>query len=92
MAREKQYGKAASGAGPRRPHEGRPRTVFVRVLAAGGFCVHLVVAVDANVVVASGLLDGGRGDQDAVLGREKVEAQHHRPQDSSCMGTWSQGE
>ena len=70
----------------------RQRTVFVRVPAVGGFCVHLVVAVDAHVVVASSLYDGGGGDQDAVLGREKVEAQHHRPQDGICMGTGSQGE
>ena len=84
---------AQDPAGLTRGERGRrPRTVFDRVLAAGGFCVHLVVAVDANVVVASGLLDGGVGDQDAVLGREKVEAQNHRPQDSSCMGTGSQGE
>ena len=54
--------------------------------------MHLVVAVDAHVVVASSLLDGGGGDQDAVLGREKVQAQHHRLQDGICMGTGSQGE
>ena len=42
-----------------------------------------VAAVDALVVDAGSLLDGGGGDDDAVLGREEVEAQHHR---SHCCG------
>ena len=49
---------------------GQPRTVpDLRVRVA---------AVDALVVDAGSLLDGGGGDDDAVLGREQVEAQHHR--------------
>ena len=56
---------------------GQPRTVpDFRVLV-------VATAVDALVVDARSLLDGGGGDDDAVLGREHVEAQHHR---SHCCG------
>ena len=56
---------------------GRGRTVpDLRVLVA--------TTVDARVVDARSLLDGGGGDDDAVLGREQVEAQLHRSQDGGC--------
>ena len=57
---------------------GQPRTIpNLRVLVA--------TTVDARVVdAARSLLDGGGGDDDAVLGREQVEAQHHRSQGGGC--------
>eukprot|EP00964_Phaeocystis_antarctica_P013808 scaffold7579_cov63-Phaeocystis_antarctica.AAC.1 len=64
---------------------GQPRTVpDFRVLAA---------AVNALVVDAGGRLDGGGGDDNAVLGREEVEAQHHRSQncESRLTGVTSYG-
>ena len=56
---------------------GQPRTV-------PDYRVRLATAVDALVVDAGSLLDRGGGDDDAVLGREQVEAQHHRSQGGGC--------
>ena len=59
---------------------GQPRTV-------PDFRVLVATAVDALVVDAQLHLDGGGGDDDAVLGREEVEAQHHRSHGCGQEGT-----
>ena len=44
----------------------------------------VALPVGAHVVVAGSRPDGVVGDDDAVLGREQVKAQHHRSQGGGC--------